>query len=87
MEQRLRGSAHYASNVNEDKRRTKELDFYMEKIYPRQLNSFPLFGIDARLLDRQGGLSLAGNKLSLGSGRRGVILQARKPVAARTRTF
>jgi hypothetical protein len=28
--------------------RTKEaLDFYMEKIYPRHLNSFPLFGIEA----------------------------------------
>jgi hypothetical protein len=23
------------------------LDFYMEKIYPRHLNSFPLFGIEA----------------------------------------
>src|ERR1700687_2842415 len=30
------------------KLRTKEaLDFYMEKIYPRHLNSFPLFGIEA----------------------------------------
>ncbi len=30
------------------KLRTKEaLDFYMEKIYPRHLNSFPLFGIVA----------------------------------------
>ena len=28
--------------------RTKEaLDFYREKIYPRHLNSFPLFGIEA----------------------------------------
>ena len=28
--------------------RTKEaLDFYSEKIYPRHLNSFPLFGIEA----------------------------------------
>jgi len=28
------------------KLRTKEaLDFYMEKIYPRHLNSFPLFGM------------------------------------------
>jgi hypothetical protein len=28
--------------------RTKEaLDFYMETIYPRHLNSFPLFGIEA----------------------------------------
>lgn len=28
--------------------RTKEaLDFYMEKIYPRHLNSFPLSGIEA----------------------------------------
>ena len=30
------------------KLRTKEaLDFYMEKTYPRHLNSFPLFGIEA----------------------------------------
>ena len=30
------------------KLRTKEaLDFYREKIYPRHLNSFPLFGIEA----------------------------------------
>ena len=30
------------------KLRTKEaLDFYMETIYPRHLNSFPLFGIEA----------------------------------------
>jgi hypothetical protein len=25
----------------------RALDFYMEKIYPRHLNSFPLFGIEA----------------------------------------
>jgi hypothetical protein len=30
------------------KLRTKEaLDFYMNQIYPRHLNSFPLFGIEA----------------------------------------
>ena len=39
------------------KLRTKEaLDFYTEKIYPRHLNSFPLFGIVAHgFWDRQGG--------------------------------
>ena len=38
------------------KLRTKEaLDFYMEQIYPSHLSSFPLFGIEPRLLDRQGG--------------------------------
>ena len=45
------------------KLRTKEaLDFYVEKIYPRHLNSFPLFGIEAHgFLDRQRRISSHGS--------------------------
>ena len=49
---RRKAQVHAATSklirITSRRMRTKEaLDFYMEKIYPRHLNSFPLFGIEA----------------------------------------
>jgi hypothetical protein len=56
------------------KLRTKEvLDFYMEVVYPRHLNSFPLFGIEAH------GFWTARRMLSHGSSRWFPMRRAKNP--------